>query len=206
MTTRTRVRTARPEDVPAILGLVRELAEYEREPDAVEAVEADFRAALFGPDPRVHAFVAEVLPDDEAGEGSTGTDTSGAADARWDTHARIAGTAVWFVSFSTWRGRHGIWLEDLFVRPTYRGLGLGQALLAELAAECDRRGYARLEWNVLDWNEPALGFYRRLGAEPLEEWTVHRLTDAPLRTLARQAGGATGAAGSPGTSPAQDRR
>ncbi|WP_088288894.1 GNAT family N-acetyltransferase [Kineosporia sp. A_224] len=207
MTTRTRVRAARPEDVPAILGLVRELAEYEREPDAVEADEGDFRTALFGPAPRVHAFVAEVLPDDDTAGGSTGPGTAGDTDAaRWETHARIAGTAVWFVSFSTWRGRHGIWLEDLFVRPVYRGLGLGQALLAELAAECERRGYARLEWNVLDWNEPALGFYRRLGAEPLEEWTVHRLTGDPLRALARQTPDAAGTAGSPGTSPAQDRR
>lgn len=207
MTTRTRVRAARPEDVPAILGLVRELAEHEREPDAVEADEDAFRTALFGADPRVHAFVAEVLPEDDAAEGGTGPGTTdGTEAARWDTHARIAGTAVWFVSFSTWRGRHGIWLEDLFVRPAYRGLGLGQALLAELAAECDRRGYARLEWNVLDWNEPALGFYRRLGAEPLGDWTVHRLTGDPLRALARQAAAAAGTAGSPGTSPAQDRR
>jgi GNAT superfamily N-acetyltransferase len=167
----TRVRPARESDTPALLALVRDLAAYEREPDAVTATDADLRVALFGPDPRVHALVAEVdLPD-----GGT----------------EVAGTAIWFVSFSTWRGRHGIWLEDLFVRPAHRGLGLGGALLAELAAECVRRGYARLEWNVLDWNEPALAVYRGLGAEPLDAWTVHRLTGAPLAALAARAGGGT---------------
>jgi GNAT superfamily N-acetyltransferase len=198
------VRAARPDDVAAIFALVRELAEYEREPDAVEADENDFRTALFGTDPRVHAYVAEALPDgvrDGTHDGSGPDD-----DVPSDTRAEIAGIAVWFVSFSTWRGRHGIWLEDLFVRPSFRGLGLGQALLAELAAECVRRGYARLEWNVLDWNEPALGFYRRIGAEPLDEWTVHRLTGQALHDLAAPAAPAHETPGSPGTSPSRDRR
>ena len=175
------IREATARDVPTILALVKELAAYEREPDAVTATEADLREALFGPDPRVHALVAEVdLPD-----GGT----------------EVVGTAIWFVSFSTWRGRHGIWLEDLFVRPDHRGRGLGGALLAELAAECVRRGYARLEWNVLDWNEPALAVYRALGAEPLDAWTVHRLTGAPLTALAARAvGDATAADGVTGVS------
>ena len=97
---------------------------------------------------------------------------------------QIAGIAVWFVTFSTWRGRHGLWLEDLFVRPEHRGLGLGRALLARLAAIALERGYERLEWNVLDWNEPALGFYRRLGAQALNDWTMHRLSGDALRELA----------------------
>ncbi|HEY6798393.1 MAG TPA: GNAT family N-acetyltransferase [Kineosporiaceae bacterium] len=160
---RWRIRTARPDDVPALHALIRELATYEREPDAVEATEADLRQALFADRPLVHALVAALDP-------ARATD--------------IAGMALWFVSYSTWRGRHGVWLEDLFVRPQARGLGLGRALLQELAAEAVHRGYARLEWNVLDWNEPALGFYARLGARPLDDWTVHRLDDRALHELA----------------------
>lgn len=154
------VRPARPDDVPAVLDLVRALAIYEREPDAVTATEDDLRAALFGPAPAVFCHVVD-----------TGSQ-------------RLAGMAIWFVSFSTWLGRHGIWLEDLFVRPEARGLGLGQALLRELAALCVDRGYARLEWNVLDWNTPALDFYRQLGANPLEDWTVHRLVGKDLLNVA----------------------
>ena len=153
------VRPATPQDAADLERLVQELAAYEREPDAVVASAADLAAALGGDRPLVHAFVAEV-------DGS------------------VVGMAVWFVSFSTWRGRHGIWLEDLYVRPEHRGLGLGRALLARLAAVTVERGYERLEWNVLDWNEPARGFYRRLGADPLEDWTVHRLSGPPLVALA----------------------
>jgi GNAT superfamily N-acetyltransferase len=167
----TRIRPAVPDDVAALHGLICELAEYEREPDAVQAGPADLRAALFADVPLLHAVVAEVAE----GSGGPGESTG---------EFRIVGMALWFVSYSTWRGRHGIWLEDLFVSPSARGLGLGRALLAELAAEACDRGYARLEWNVLDWNEPALGFYAVLGAEPLTEWTVHRLADDALTTLA----------------------
>ncbi|MFP5335558.1 MAG: N-acetyltransferase family protein [Actinomycetes bacterium] len=157
-----RVRPAEPADVHAIDGLVRELAVYEKEPDAVEAVPDDFAAALFGPDPRVHCHVAEVdLPDGP----------------------QVVGLALWYVTFSTWRGRHGIWLEDLFVRPERRGLGLGRALLSALAAECTARGWARLEWWVLDWNSPAHGFYASLGAVPQDEWTVWRLDGESLASL-----------------------
>jgi GNAT superfamily N-acetyltransferase len=159
-----------------MLALVRELAAYEREPAAVAASEDDLRRALFGPDPLVHALVGETMP---AGEHPVAEQSAGE-----HLGPQIVGVAIWFVTYSTWTGRHGIWLEDLFVTPEHRSLGVGQAMLAELAAECVRRGYPRLEWNVLDWNESAVGFYRRLGATPLADWTVHRLTGEPLRTLA----------------------
>lgn len=157
------VRPALPADVPALHALVRALATYEREPDAVEATPDDLAAALFAPDPRVHCHVAEV------------TDDGGAPV--------LAGLAIWFVSFSTWRGRHGIWLEDLFVDPAHRGAGLGRRLLATLAAECTANGWTRLEWAVLDWNAPAQGFYRAIGAAPQDEWTTWRLDGDGLRAL-----------------------
>jgi GNAT superfamily N-acetyltransferase len=156
-----RIRPAKQDDVPQIHAMVRELAEYEKEPDAVTATVPDFAAALFGPDPRAFCLVGE-LPD-----------------------GALAGMALWFETFSTWTGRHGIWLEDLFVRPAHRGTGLGRLFLERLAAICVERGYRRLEWNVLDWNEPALGFYRRLGAQALDEWTVHRVSGDALHELAR---------------------
>jgi GNAT superfamily N-acetyltransferase len=161
------VRPCVSDDVPVIHDLIRQLAEYEREPDAVEASAADLHRALFAESPLLHGLVAELEP--------------------VDGPARIVGMALWFVTYSTWRGRHGIWLEDLYVEPSARGLGLGLGLLAELAAETIRRGYARLEWNVLDWNTPALSFYHRLGAEALDDWTVHRVTGSALTTLASRA-------------------
>jgi GNAT superfamily N-acetyltransferase len=154
------IRPAGAQDAGDVDRLVRELASYEREADAVVAAPADFAAALGAEQPLVHAFVAEV-------------------------DGQVVAMALWFVTFSTWRGRHGIWLEDLYVSPAHRGLGLGRALLAELAAVAVERGYERLEWNVLDWNAPALGFYRRLGAEPLDDWTMHRLTGPALAALAQ---------------------
>lgn len=141
------IRSATPDDVPAILTLVRELATYERAAHEVIATEDDLRAALFGEAPAVFCHVAE-------------------------TGGEVVGFALWFRTFSTWLGRHGIWLEDLYVRPAHRGSGLGRALLETLAAE---RGDGRLEWAVLDWNEPAQGFYRTLGAAPQDEWTTWRL-------------------------------
>jgi GNAT superfamily N-acetyltransferase len=170
-TTIWRVRPCRSDDVLAVHQLIMELAAYEREPDAVQANAADLHRALFAHPPLLHGLVAELDPPDGP--------------------ARIAGMALWFVSYSTWRGRHGIWLEDLFVQPSARGLGLGKGLLAALAAEAIDRGYARMEWNVLDWNAPALAFYRSLGAEPLDDWTVHRLAGKTLETLS----GHTGAPG-----------
>ncbi len=153
------VRPARPDDVPTVVGMIRELAEYERSLPQVEATEEHLREALFGARPAVFTHMAEY-----AGE--------------------PVGFAVWFLSFSTWTGRHGIYLEDLYVRADRRGHGAGRALLAELARTCAERGYTRLEWAVLDWNEPALGFYRSLGALANDEWTVWRLSGRALHDLA----------------------
>ncbi len=165
----TTTRPARPEDVPALHGLVLDLARYEREPDAVEASTADLHEVLFGAGvdgtPRVHCLVAET-------DGPDGP--------------VVGGMAVWFVSYSTWRGRHGIWLEDLVVREDLRGRGLGRALLSGLAAECVRRGWARLEWSVLDWNASAIGFYRSLGARAQDGWTTWRLDGAALAAAGSQ--------------------
>ena len=155
------VRPVRPDDVPEVHEMVRALAEYERSLPEVTSTPADFHQALFGPEPKLFGHVVEH----PAGS------------------SELAGFALWFLNFSTWTGRHGIYLEDLFVRPEHRGRGYGRALLAELAATCVRRGYTRLEWWVLDWNAPSLAFYRSLGAVPMDEWTVHRLTGAGLARL-----------------------
>jgi GNAT superfamily N-acetyltransferase len=152
------IRAATVDDVPVVVQLVRELAKYEREPDAVVATEEHFRTALFGPEPKVFCLVAE-----DAGD--------------------VVGFAVYFLNFSTWLGTHGIYLEDLFVRPEARGGGHGRALLTELARIAVEHGYGRVEWSVLDWNESAQGFYRSLGAAPQDEWTVWRLTGDPLQQL-----------------------
>lgn len=154
------VRRAEPADVPVLLQLVHELAVYEREPDAVEATEDMLAAALFGPAPVASCSVA------------------------LDADGSVVGFALWYVTFSTWKGLPGLWLEDLFVRPGARGQGLGTALLQELARTCVARGYARFEWWVLDWNAPAIGFYRSLGAVPQDEWTTFRVDGQALRALA----------------------
>ena len=153
------IRAAADDDLPVIVALVRELADYEREPDAVVATEQHFRDALFGDEPLAHCLVAE------------------------DASGTVVGFAIWFVSFSTWLGTHGIYLEDLFVRPEARGAGHGRALLTELARIAVARGFGRVEWSVLDWNAPAQGFYRSLGAGPQDDWTVWRLTGDALRQL-----------------------
>jgi GNAT superfamily N-acetyltransferase len=153
------VREAVPADVPVLLELVRELAAYEREPDAVEATEELLHRALFH-------------------------DRTAGAHVALDASGEVVGFALWYVTFSTWKGRPGMWLEDLFVRPAGRGSGLGRALLSELAAVCVARGYARFEWWVLDWNTPAHGFYRSLGARPEDAWTVWRVDGEPLQQLA----------------------
>lgn len=153
------VRTARPGDVPDVLALVRELATYEREPDAVETTEQMLHHALFGPSPVASCHVAVL-------------------------DGQVVGMALWYVTYSTWKGVPGLWLEDLFVRESARGTGLGRALLQTLAAVCVERGYARFEWWVLDWNAPAIGFYASLGAVPQDEWTVHRVDGDALRELA----------------------
>ncbi|MFD5031483.1 GNAT family N-acetyltransferase [Streptomyces sp. NPDC058405] len=153
------IRTATAADVPVIHAMIRELAAYEKALDEVRASEEQLREALFGERPAAFAHIAES-DDGEA-----------------------VGFALWFLSFSTWRGVHGIYLEDLYVRPERRGGGYGTALLTELARICVERGYERLEWSVLDWNEPSIAFYRSLGARPKDGWTVFRLTDEPLGAL-----------------------
>ncbi|CRK59677.1 putative acetyltransferase [Alloactinosynnema sp. L-07] len=150
-----RIRRIEPSDVDAVVGLVYELAEYERAPQDCHLTAEQLHAALFGAAPALFGHVAVV-------------------------DGEVVGCALWFLNFSTWRGTHGIYLEDLYVRTTQRGSGLGKALLLALAQECVDRGYQRLEWSVLDWNEPAIGFYKSLGAIPMDEWTVHRLTDEAL--------------------------
>ncbi|WP_329463861.1 GNAT family N-acetyltransferase [Streptomyces sp. NBC_01431] len=153
------IRNATAADVPVIHQMVRELAEYEKALDEARATEEQLREALFGEHPAAFAHIAE----DESGE--------------------PVGFALWFLNFSTWRGVHGIYLEDLYVRPEARGGGHGKALLTELARICVARGYERLEWSVLDWNLSAVEFYRSLGAVSMSEWTVNRLTDDALRKL-----------------------
>jgi GNAT superfamily N-acetyltransferase len=153
------IRPARPDDVGAMVGLIEDLAEYERARPEVKITEDDLHDALFGSAPSVFALVAEA-------------------------GGQVVGVALWFLTFSTWLGRHGIYLEDLYVRPEHRGQGLGRALLAALAAIAVEGGYGRVEWAVLDWNEPALAFYRSIGAVGLNEWTTHRLTGDALRSLA----------------------
>ena len=156
-----RIEPAGEADVPLILGFIRELAEYERMLDKVVATEAGLREQLFGARPGA----AEVVIARSEGE--------------------PVGFALFFHNFSTFLGRRGLYLEDLFVRPASRGKGVGRALLAHLARVALERGCGRLEWSVLDWNEPAIGFYRALGAEPMSEWTVFRLSGEPLAELAR---------------------
>jgi GNAT superfamily N-acetyltransferase len=156
---RLRIDPATPADVPLVLELIRELAAYEHEPEAAVATPALIERALFGERPAAEAVIA-----------------------RYD--GEPAGLALWFQSFSTWTGLPGLWLEDLFVRPAFRRNGIGRALLAYLARLCVERGYGRFEWSVLDWNTPAVDFYRSLGARPMDEWTIFRLEGDAIRRLA----------------------
>jgi GNAT superfamily N-acetyltransferase len=154
------VRPARPDEAGLVLSFVRELAEYERLAHEVEATEAGIADALFCASPRLYCDIAE-----------------------WN--GEPAGFQVWFVNFSTFSGRHGIYLEDLFVRPALRGRGIGKALLAHLAARCVDNGWSRLQWSVLDWNTPSIEFYKSLGAELMDEWTVCRVGGPALTALAQ---------------------
>ncbi|WP_026549544.1 GNAT family N-acetyltransferase [Arthrobacter sp. Br18] len=153
------IREAMPDDVPTILQLIHDLAVYEKEPDAVRNTVDQLTDALFGPDPKVYAHVAE-------------------------SGGRIEGFALWFLNYSTWEGVHGIYLEDLYVRPGARGAGHGKALLQNLARIAAERGYARVEWSVLKWNAPSIRFYESLGARVQEEWSTFRLTGAALSGFA----------------------
>ena len=154
------IRPAVPADASLVLSLIRELAEYERLLHEVQATETMIAEALFSPTPKIFAEIAE-----------------------WEGTA--AGFALWFYNYSTFRGRHGLYLEDIFVRPELRGHGMGKALLRRLARRCVEEGLARLEWSVLDWNEPSIAFYKSLGAVAKDEWTVYRLSGEPLARLGR---------------------
>ena len=153
------IRRARADEAGLVYALVRELAEYERLLHEVSATEADIADALFADNPRLFCDIAE-----------------------WD--GEPAGLAVWFVNFSTFAGRHGIYLEDLFVRPALRGKGIGKALLVHLARECVANGWPRLQWAVLDWNTPSIEFYKSLGAVMMDEWTLCRVSGQALTALA----------------------
>lgn len=155
------IRPARPADASLIYALVRELAEYERLSHDVDSSEQQIAAALFGPQPGVFCDLAE-----------------------WN--GEPVGFALWFLNFSTFRGRHGLYLEDIFVRPALRGKGIGKTLMRNLARRCVERGYARFEWTVLDWNEPSIAFYRSIGANLLDDWRVCRMSGEALVNFAGQ--------------------
>ncbi len=155
-----RIRAIGPADVPAVVQLVHDLADYEKAPELCRLADDQLHAALFGPAPALFGLVAEHEP------------------------GEVGGFALYFLNFSTWEGVHGIYLEDLYVRPQLRGSGLGKALLVRLARIAVDRGYARVEWSVLDWNTPSIDFYRALGAVGMDEWTTFRLTGPALRTAA----------------------
>jgi len=156
------LRPATPSDVPLVLDLIRELAGYERLAHEAVATAEDMQAALFGPRPAAEVVIAEC-------------------------DGEPAGMALFFVTFSTFLGKPGLYLEDLYVRPDFRGRGIGRRLMTHLAALAVERGYGRFEWSVLDWNAPAIAFYRSLGARPMDEWTVQRVDGQALQALAAQA-------------------
>lgn len=158
------IRAARPQDVPVLLEMFRELAQYERLEHLLRATEQRLHDALFGERPAAQALIAELGP-------------------------QVAGYAVFFPTFSSFLAIPGVWLEDLFVRPEHRRAGVGKALLASVAAHVRERGGERLEWAALDWNELALGFYRSIGAQTMNEWITHRLVGEELQRLAGEAHG-----------------
>jgi len=155
------IRPARPGDAGLVTQFVRELAEYEKLTHEVETTEAMIDAALFGPNPRVFCDIAE-----------------------WD--GAPVGNALWFLNFSTFSGRSGIYLEDLFVRPAFRGKGIGKGLMMHLARRCVENGWARFEWSVLDWNAPSIAFYKSIGARLKDEWTICRVSGDALVKLAQK--------------------
>ena len=153
-----KIRPAVREEVGVVLQLIHDLAHYEKAPNEVEATEKELVSTIFSEDPKVFCDVVEVDGD-------------------------IAGMAIWFLNYSTWQGKHGIYLEDLFIKPEYRGRGYGKALLQHLARICDEQGYGRFQWWVLDWNSPAIEFYKSLGAVAMDEWTVYRVSGQALKEL-----------------------
>jgi GNAT superfamily N-acetyltransferase len=152
------IRRIEPRDVDTAVELVHELALYEKAPEQCHLTSEQLHTALFGENPALFGHVAEV-------------------------DGQVVGIALWFLNFSTWDGVHGIYLEDLYVTPDQRGKGLGKQLLEALARECVARGYSRLQWWVLNWNEPSIGFYKSLGAIPMDEWTTMRVADEALVKL-----------------------
>ena len=155
-----KIRPAQRQEVGIVLQLIHDLAVYEKAPNEVEATEKELLETIFSSDPKVFCDLVEV-------------------------DGEIAGMAIWFLNYSTWQGKHGIYLEDLFIKPEYRGRGYGKALLKHLAKICDDKGYGRFQWWVLDWNSPAIEFYRSLGAVAMDEWTVYRVSGAPLKELGK---------------------
>jgi GNAT superfamily N-acetyltransferase len=153
-----KIRPAKREEVGEVLQLIQDLATYEKAPDQVEASEDDLLNTIFVKDPKVFCDLVEV-------------------------DGQIAGMAIWFLNYSTWQAKHGIYLEDLYIKPEFRARGYGKALLKHLAQICDREGYGRLQWWVLDWNSPAIEFYRSFGAEAMDEWTVYRTSGQALKDL-----------------------
>lgn len=156
------LRDARPEDTQTVYRLILALARYEKLEHAVTATEADIRESLFGATPRAYAILAEVA-------------------------GRPVGFALWFYNYSTFLGRHGLYVEDVYVEPEQRGHGIGRAIFADLARRAVEQGCGRMEWWVLDWNAPSVAFYRTIGAAAMDEWTVQRLEGEALRTLAQTA-------------------
>ena len=153
-----KIRPAKREEVGEVLQLIQDLATYEKAPDQVEASRDDLLNTIFAKEPRVFCDLVEV-------------------------DGQIAGMAIWFLNYSTWQAKHGIYLEDLYIKPEFRARGYGKALLKHLAQICDREGYGRLQWWVLDWNSPAIEFYRSFGAEAMDEWTVYRTSGQALKDL-----------------------
>jgi GNAT superfamily N-acetyltransferase len=153
-----KIRPAQRQEVGIVLQLIHDLAVYEKAPNEVEATEKELLETIFSSDPKVFCDLVEV-------------------------DGEIAGMAIWFLNYSTWQGKHGIYLEDLFIKPEYRGRGYGKALLKHLAKICDDKGYGRFQWWVLDWNSPAIEFYRSLGAVAMDEWTVYRVSGQALKEL-----------------------
>ena len=153
-----KIRPAKREDAGAILQLIKDLAFYEKAPDEVKATEKEILETIFASSPRVFADLIEI-------------------------EGQVVAIAIWFLNYSTWQGKHGIYLEDLYVKPEFRGRGYGKALLQHLARICVERGYGRFQWWVLDWNSPAIEFYKGLGAEAMDEWTVYRVSGEKLKEL-----------------------
>jgi GNAT superfamily N-acetyltransferase len=157
-----KIRDAVQADLPKIIQFIKDLAEYEKAPNEVELSISDLEQSLFGTNPQVYCLIAEL-------------------------ENEVTGFAVWHLNYSTWLGKHGIYLEDLYVDPKYRGQGHGKALLRKLAQICVERGYKRLQWWVLDWNQSAIDFYKSIGAEPMDQWTVFRVSGSSLEKLATDA-------------------